>query len=74
MKADIEDLELELWFRRRERGEIKWTTKDGHEVPIKDMTDEHLMNTINHLRRKEEFEEIAAEYSADMFEIRGYDS
>jgi hypothetical protein len=29
-----------------------WVTKDGREVPIKEMEDEHLLNTIRMLRRK----------------------
>lgn len=29
-----------------------WTTKDGREIPIKEMTDGHLLNAIAYLRRK----------------------
>ena len=33
-------------------------------IPIKDMTNEHLENAINHLIEHEEYKEMAAEYSA----------
>lgn len=29
-----------------------WTTKNGRVLKIRDMTDEHLLNTINYLRRR----------------------
>lgn len=63
-RAELNDLIKERWLRERNSGEIKWITKDGNEIPIKDMTNEHLENAINHLIEHEEYKEIAAEYSA----------
>ena len=54
MKADLKDLELEQWLRAREKGEIKWVTKDGREIPINEMTDTHLENAINYIVEREE--------------------
>ncbi len=66
MKAELEDLLNERWLRMRERGEIVWTTKDGEEIPIKELSDTHLDNIINMIRRVNEFNDIAAEFSAAM--------
>lgn len=34
-----------------ENKEIMWKTKDGKEIAIKDMTTEHIQNTIKFLKR-----------------------
>ena len=50
-QATIQDLKLELWLRQRNSGFIIWTTKDGKNIPIKYMGNNHLVNTINMLLR-----------------------
>ena len=54
MKARLDDLERELWMRMRDQGRIRWTTNSGKEIPIKNMTDKHLLNAIMMLYRQEE--------------------
>lgn len=49
--ADIEDIRLEIWLRERERGEIRWKTKSGEEIPIKDLSDKHLENILKMVER-----------------------
>ena len=46
MKATIEDLKKELWFRLRENKCIVWITKDGREIPINELTNTQLYNII----------------------------
>ena len=53
-QATIQDLKLELWLRRRNSGFIIWTTKDDKNIPIKDMDNNHLVNTLNMLLRQRE--------------------
>ena len=63
-KASLEDLYREKWLRDRNNDEIRWTTKDGKEIPLRQISDAHLDNIINYLIHKKEFDEIAAEYAA----------
>lgn len=61
-QATIQDLKLELWLRQRNSGFIIWTTKDSKNIPIKDMDNNHLINTLNMLLRQRE----EAEYFKDI--------
>ena len=54
MKATLEDLKRELWLRNRNNSSIVWTTKDGRKIPINEMSDEHLLNTINMIMQIQE--------------------
>ena len=58
LNAELDDLKMELWMRRRNSGELKWRTKDGNHIPVKDMTDEHLANAIKMLETGKSEEEI----------------
>lgn len=55
-RADYNDLRLELWLRQRERDEIRWVTKEGTEIPIREMSDSHLANAMACLQRQSEME------------------
>ena len=53
-KAGYSDLKKELWLRMRDAGEIVWVTKENKEIPIKDMSTEHLINTLRYLDWKDD--------------------
>ena len=61
IKADIEDLEKELWLRQRE--EMVWETKDGKLIPLKEMKTDHIINAIKYFERVYEEREIVIENS-----------
>lgn len=69
MLASISDLQHEQWLRLRNAGKIVWKTKDGMEIPINQMTDQHLTNTIAMLERLEAAKD--AYYSGPGFENYG---
>jgi len=61
MIATLNDLLLEKWFRDRESGRLVWETKIGDKIPIKNLSDSHLINTINYIRRIEDEQTEAEE-------------
>lgn len=67
MNATLKDLLIEQWLRKRNSGELKWETKNGDKLPIKNMSDYHLDNAINMLLKQEgqpDLEELKCEYEA----------
>ena len=66
MNADIEDIKQELWLRMRDSGELRWETKDGSIIPIKDLSISHLKNICKCYEEKEKFyDAVEAYYNAN---------
>lgn len=63
MIATEEDLKLEYWLRKRNSGRLIWRTKNGDEIPIKDLSDEHLRNILNMFDAKYDYEIDKYEYN-----------
>ena len=72
-KATLQDLKLELWLRNRSTGTIYWTTKDGRDILINEMSNNHLVNTIKMLLRQEEEDQLMSEHIGDMDPMDYYD-
>jgi hypothetical protein len=66
IKAGINDLQLELWLRHRNNNSIVWTTKQGENIPINQMTDEHLINTINLMEKIKEYKMFQLEHEGEI--------
>ena len=64
MKADLKDLYKELWLRSRNSGELVWESNSGN-IPIKDMTDEHLNNAIRTTEKYEYMLDRWIDYEAN---------
>ena len=59
--VDIEDALRFLKAARERRTKIIWTTNDGREIDIRDMSDNHLDNSIDMLERMRHEREIVSE-------------
>lgn len=61
-RATIQDLKLELWLRQRNSSSIIWATKNGKNIPIKDMDNNHLVNVLKMLliqkEKQREYDDI----------------
>ena len=69
IKADIIDLKLELWLRQRNHNSIVWTTKQGDNIPINQMTDEHLINAIKIIEKIEDRRAFLLELEGDLVNL-----
>jgi len=63
--ATLDDLKLELWLRRRNAGDLVWTTKSGERIPLKDMSSSHLENAIRKFQRFNEIQQDVFESYVD---------
>ena len=56
VKANLSDLRLELQLRKRDS--LYWETKDGKQIPLKQMSTEHIIKALNYFKRIREQKEL----------------
>lgn len=56
VEATLSDLRLELWLRKRDS--LYWETREGKQIPLKQMSTEHIINALNYFSRVQEQKEI----------------
>lgn len=56
VKATLSDLQLELWLRKRDS--LYWETREGKQIPLKQMSTEHIVNALNYFKNIQEQKEI----------------
>ncbi len=71
INATLQDLLLEKWLRRREEGSLVWTTKEGKVIPIKELSDQHLINIVNMLIYNEQKRQEAEEEKSEIMDHMG---
>lgn len=69
--ANLSDLLLERFLRARNSGDLVWETKTGKIIPVKEMNDNHLQNTINMLLRQRDAEEAYCDHIGDIDSAMG---
>lgn len=47
----VADIDVEYQRIQKEAEQGIWTTKNGKHIAVSDMTDEHIVNTLNMLKR-----------------------
>ena len=49
--------EMQIYHDIEEEAKLKiWTTKDGTKIPVRDMADSHIQNTINLIKRRDKYD------------------
>lgn len=71
INATLQDLLLEKWLRRRNEGSLVWTTKEGKVIPIKELSDKHLINIVNMLIYNEQKRQEAEEEESEIMDHMG---
>lgn len=54
-----------LYFRRDIRKQVFWTTGEGESLPVSDMEDSHIQNTLNYITRRSQQWEVTRELARE---------